>query len=165
LPAGAIIYTEGYPASTKPKHVMSFAKVGNGFKEKDLEALRGKLDDHMVKAGKSFKPPSCYKVTGAAAETPDVWISHPEESVVVTVKGDIRLVRTTTFRSPYSLRFPRVTSVCWTKPYYEVMSDRGLIELVDREGGIAVDTAGSAWERGGDNNVLHSPSVVAIQVL
>ena len=36
-----------------------------------------------------------------------MWIDHPENSVVFTVKGDIRLVRTKTFRTPYSLRFPR----------------------------------------------------------
>jgi hypothetical protein len=53
-----------------------------GMSEKQLAALRQKLDGHMLIGGKNGKPPKCYKVTGAAAETPDVWISHPEKSVV-----------------------------------------------------------------------------------
>ena len=103
----------GAPPGTLPTHVMSFAKVGIGMSEKVLVELRQKLDEHMLPAGKNHRPPRCYKVTDAAAERPDVWISHPSESVVLTVKADIRLVRSATFFAPYSLRFPRVTGVHW----------------------------------------------------
>jgi hypothetical protein len=47
---------------------------------------------------------------------------------VLTVKADIRLVRSATFWSPYSLRFPRVTSVNWLKAWDEV----GLHKLSSR---------------------------------
>ena len=108
---------EGAPPGTLPTHVMSFSKVGIGMSEKVLAELRQKLGGHMVSAGKNFMAPKCYKVTNAAAERPDVWISHPSKSVVLTVKADIRLVPSNTFFSPYSLRFPRVTGVHWNKPW------------------------------------------------
>ena len=85
-----------------PKRVLSFTKVGTGMSAEVMGQLRRKLDPHMRVAGKGHKPPAMYLVTGEAAERPDVWIDHPENSVVFTVKGDIRLVRTKTFRTSYS---------------------------------------------------------------
>lgn len=141
----------GAPPGTLPTHVVSFAKVGIGMSEKVLAELRLKLNEHMLQAGKNHRPPKCYKVTGDDKERPDVWISHPEHSVVLTVKADIRLVRSATFWAPYSLRFPRVTGVHWTKPWEEVISDRDLIEMVEKEGGIAVNMGrGGGGKRGFD---------------
>jgi DNA ligase-4 len=79
-----------------------------------------------------------YATTGAAGETPDVWIDSPENSVVLTVKADVRLVKTATFASDFSLRFPRVTGVRWDKPWHECLSDAELERRAREDGGIAV---------------------------
>ena len=124
-----------------PKRVLSFTKVGTGMSAEVMGQLRRKLDPHMRVAGKGHKPPAMYLVTGEAAERPDVWIDHPENSVVFTVKGDIRLVRTKTFRTPYSLRFPRVTAVRWENPWTECMTEDELERKVEEDGGVAVKPA------------------------
>ena len=67
-----------------------------------------------------------------------MWIDHPTNSVVLTVKADLRLVKTATFASDYSLRFPRVTGVRWDKPWHECLSDAELERRVREDGGIAV---------------------------
>ena len=124
-----------------PKRVLSFTKVGTGMSAEVMGQLRRKLDPHMRVAGKGHKPPAMYLVTGEAAERPDVWIDHPENSVVFTVKGDIRLVRTKTFRTSYSLRFPRVTAVRWEKAWTECMTEDELERKVEEDGGVAVKAA------------------------
>lgn len=54
-------------------------------------------------------------VTGR--EKPEVWISDPKESVVVQISADLRTIRSTQFKTGYSLRFPKVHSVrcTWTR--------------------------------------------------
>ena len=127
-----------------PKRVLSFTKVGTGMSAEVMDQLRRKLDPHMRVAGKGHKPPAMYRVTGEAAERPDVWIDHPDNSVVFTVKGDIRLVRTKTFWTSYSLRFPRVTAVRWDKPWTECMTEDELERKVEEDGGVAVTAARGA---------------------
>jgi len=139
----------------RPTRVMSFSKVGTGMSVDVMQRLREKLGPHMLPAGKGYNPPTMYDVTGAAAETPDVWIDRPENSVVLTVKADIRLVRTMTFRADVSLRFPRVTGVRWDKPWHDALSNEQLAVMQDEGGiGVAVGRAGRFGNRtaaeGGD---------------
>ena len=132
----------------RPTRVMSFSKVGTGMSVDVMQRLREKLGPHMLPAGKGYNPPTMYDVTGAAAETPDVWIDRPENSVVLTVKADIRLVRTMTFRADVSLRFPRVTGVRWDKPWHDALSNEQLAVMQDEGGiGVAVGRAGRFGNR------------------
>jgi DNA ligase-4 len=47
-------------------------------------------------------------------------------------------VKTATFASDFSLRFPRVTGVRWDKPWHECLSDAELERRAREDGGIAV---------------------------
>lgn len=130
------------PSAKKlPTRVLSFAKVGTGMSVPVMDKLRQRLGPHMleVKSNVARKnAPAIYATTGASGETPDVWIDHPQNSVVLTVKADLRLVKTATFATSYSLRFPRVTGVRWDKPWHECLSDTELEHKVREDGGMAV---------------------------
>ena len=65
-------------------------------------------------------------------ETPDVWITNPEKSVVMTVKGDVRLVPSHTFNAPYGLRFPRCSAIRPEKPWNEICTDKDIAETAER---------------------------------
>jgi len=138
-----------------PTRVLTFAKVGTGMSAAVMQRLRDKLGPHMVAAtsGARKGAPPVYATTGAAGETPDVWIDAPENSVVLTVKADLRLVDTKTFATKHSLRFPRVTGVRWDKPWFECLSDVELDTKVRLDGGMAV-AAGHGRGEGGDTYVL-----------
>ena len=131
---------EGTKTPGFPTRVISFSKVGTGMSAGVMERLRKRLGPHMLPSTRGARrgAPAAYATTGAAGETPDVWIDHPTNSVVLTVKADLRLVKTATFASDYSLRFPRVTGVRWDKPWHECLSDAELERRVREDGGIAV---------------------------
>ena len=133
-----IVETPTVPGA-QPTHVVSFSKVGIGMSEDVLDKLRRKLDPHMIEAKRGVRPPRCYKVTGRPAEHPDVWISDPGNSVVMTVKADIRIVRTATFYSQWSLRFPRCVAIRWDKHWADCLDTKELEAKV--EGGIGIDQA------------------------
>lgn len=139
-----IVETPSLP-DTQPTHVVSFSKVGIGMSEDVLDKLRRRLDPHMIEAKRGVRPPRCYKVTGRPAEHPDVWISDPGNSVVMTVKADIRIVRTATFYSQWSLRFPRCVAVRWDKHWADCLDTKELEAKV--EGGIGIDQAARAAGR------------------
>ena len=122
-----------------PLRAVSFSKVGTGMSAEVMSRLRRRLEPHMRPAGKGHRPPSCYVVTNSSTVRPDVWIDHPDHSVVFTVKADIRLVRTKAFAAPFSLRFPRVVAVRWDKPWTECLSVAELERKAATDGGIAVD--------------------------
>ncbi len=131
-----------------PSRVLTFSKVGTGMSARVMERLRTRLGPHMLPATRGARrgAPLAYATTGAAGETPDVWIDSPENSVVLTVKADVRLVKTATFASDFSLRFPRVTGVRWDKPWHECLSDAELERRAREDGGIAVARAENLGE-------------------
>ena len=122
--------------------------VGTGMSARVMERLRTRLGPHMLPATRGARrgAPLAYATTGAAGETPDVWIDSPENSVVLTVNADVRLVKTATFASDFSLRFPRVTCVRWDKPWHECLSDAELERRAREDGGIAVARAENLGE-------------------
>lgn len=93
----------------------SFCKVGSGMTQADLLFLQEHFASRLLPGGARGTQPPCYKVTGSLMETPDYWVKDPRESVVLTVKGDVRVITTSTFFTKFSLRFPRVTAVAKEK--------------------------------------------------
>jgi len=116
------------PAAGSPR-IMSFCKVGTGMSNSELDDIRTHLADFMHLGA----PPQSYNVTGAYGENPDVWIWPPERSIVVQVKGDIRLIPTKTFASGYSLRFPRVTGLRYDKKWSDIFTHADLVQAIDEE--------------------------------
>ena len=110
--------------------IMSFCKVGTGISAMQLDDLRSRLGDFMHRE----KPQDMnYNVTDAYNEKPDVWIWPPQRSLVVTVKGDIRAIRTTTFATGYSLRFPRVTGIRYDKKWSDILTLCDLLKTIEEE--------------------------------
>lgn len=118
--------------------ITTFCKVGTGFNRQDQEYLRDKLKDVMRPNRKNIdknytKHYERYECTGMPGETPDVWITNPEKSVVMTVKGDVRLVASYTFNSPYSLRFPRCAAIRPEKPCNDICTDQDIRDKVEND--------------------------------
>ena len=142
---GIIESTNASPLTAGIK-IMSFCKVGTGISGSELDDMRNRLGDYMHRE----KPKDCnYTVTDAYNEKPDVWIWPPQRSVVVRIKGDIRLIRTRTFASGYSLRFPRVTGLRYDKLWSDIMTYDELKQTIEEDRpniGVDVDD-----ERGGSH--------------
>ena len=121
----------------KNPSIVTFCKVGTGFNREDQEYLRDKLKDVMrfnrKNVDKNYtKHYERYECSGMPGETPDVWITNPEKSVVMTVKGDVRLVPSHTFNAPYGLRFPRCAAIRPEKPWNEICTDQDITETAER---------------------------------
>ena len=137
----------------EPSTFISFCKVGSGFTNDQLIQLRDRLKPVLVPGGRGNAPPGCYKVTGHRDETPDVWVSDPRRSVVLSVKADVRLCATDTFKTAHSLRFPRATAVGWDKSWRDIFSDADLQRLVAETGNklkvMAPSDARFSWKPSG----------------
>ena len=130
-----IIESTNEPSSPDGIKIMSFCKVGTGMSATELDDLRNRLGDYMHRE----KPRELdYNVTDAYNERPDVWIWPPQRSVVVRVKGDVRCIRTTTFASGFSLRFPRVTGIRYDKKWSDLFTYAELKQIIE-EGRPNVD--------------------------
>lgn len=156
---GIIESTNASPLTAGIK-IMSFCKVGTGISGAELDDLRNRLGDCMHRE----KPKDCnYTVTDAYSEKPDVWIWPPQRSVVVRIKGDIRLIRTRTFASGYSLRFPRVTGLRYDKLWSDIMTYDELKQTIEEDRpniGVDIDD-----ERGGSHTRQQKRSRTAATLL
>lgn len=142
------------PGGGEPSIFRTMCKVGTGYNDAELADLRAKLAPLLIPGGRDRSlTPACYDTTGATDETPDFWISDPRRSVVLTVKGDLRLIETNSFKTPVSVRFPRVVPpIRWDKPWADVFSDVELAELIHENAGklsVDVDGIGGGAAHGG----------------
>ena len=118
--------------------ITTFCKVGTGFNRQDQEYLRDKLKDVMRPNRKNIdknytKHYERYECTGMPGETPDVWITNPEKSVVMTVKGDVRLVASYTFNSPYYVALSRCAAIRPEKPCNDICTDQDIRDKVEND--------------------------------
>ena len=91
-----------------PAEFVSFCRVGTGLTADQRASLRERLAPLLRAAGPGAPPPpACYRLTGR--ERADFWVADPFASVVVEVKGDVRVVPTNVYAAGYTLRFPRIT--------------------------------------------------------
>ncbi|EFN52891.1 hypothetical protein CHLNCDRAFT_138420 [Chlorella variabilis] len=105
-------------------------QVGTGTDRSEWEAVHRQIEPLCIDASK-HPPPCFYSVTGR--EKPEVWISDPKESVVVQISADLRTIRSTQFKTGYSLRFPKVHSVRWDKTATIVSSIKDLQGRVEEQ--------------------------------
>ncbi|CAI5482386.1 unnamed protein product [Closterium sp. Yama58-4] len=131
-----------------PPRLLSFCRVGGGMSDDDLGDLRERLLPVLQRNERGQPPPSLYAVTNHAKERPDVWVSDPTRSVVLQIRGDIRVIQTEVFQAPRSLRFPRVTRIRHDKPWWDSLDlpdmvsvppgvqQRAVQQQVVRHGGV-----------------------------
>eukprot|EP00899_Mesostigma_viride_P003928 jgi/Mesvir1/13536/Mv26189-RA.1 len=119
---------------TRPTEFHTCCRVGTGMSDEQLDKLNAHLKPHAIPGGRNRPPPTSaqlggitYGVKGDAKETPDVWF-RPEQSVILNLNADLRAIDSKTFKSPVSLRFPRVANVRWDKPWFDCLT---LDELLD----------------------------------
>jgi len=166
----------------EPHTFHSFTKVGSGLTEEQLEALRAKLLPLMgpwaadatgrrVPAATKDNAPACYRCTGHRNETPELWVLDPRQSVVLTIKSDVRLIEDRIFYSRHALRFPRVTAMDEQKRWADVFSDVDLARLVaDTNGrlrmqGAAAGSAAAAGARGAKRAPARAPAKPRARVI
>ncbi|GAQ80116.1 ATP-dependent DNA ligase [Klebsormidium nitens] len=122
-----------------PTKFHTFCRVGTGFSETELDALRTKLAPYLRRNERGSKPPSFYVCTGHHKERPDVWVDQPEKSVIMQIKSDIRTIQTEVFATPFSLRFPRCQKIRYDKPWYDCLDLDSFHDMVLASGGNVVD--------------------------
>ena len=107
------------PGCDQPVSWISFAQVGSGVTDEERGYLHRRLEERAgfldaSANGGAVCIPQCYVVSGG--EKPDVWIRNPMQSVVLQIHADLRLIRSSTFASPYSVRFPSIEAIRYDKP-------------------------------------------------
>lgn len=119
------------------------SSVRTGIKIEELEELLSKLKPHWVK-----KCPE--NVLGPKKEPPDLWI-EPKNSIVLKLRAT-ELVRSSSYPTGYSLRFPRVVAIreknekswsecCTTKEFRSLVKDPGVIQKLTKRHVTADDVA------------------------
>ncbi|KAL8930574.1 MAG: hypothetical protein Q9208_000444 [Pyrenodesmia sp. 3 TL-2023] len=112
-----------------PMKCYSFFKVGGGFAAQDYQEVRHRTDGKW-KPWDSKRPPSEYiELAGGQMqlERPDVWI-RPDESIVISVKA-AQVTPTESFRTGYTLRFPRFKKIRTDRDWTTALSLSGFQEL------------------------------------
>ncbi|KAL8905852.1 MAG: hypothetical protein Q9207_002372 [Kuettlingeria erythrocarpa] len=112
-----------------PMKCYSFFKVGGGFTAQDYQEVRHRTDGKW-KPWDSKRPPSEYiELAGGQMqlERPDVWI-RPDDSIVISVKA-AQVTPTESFRTGYTLRFPRFKRIRTDRDWTSALSLSGFQEL------------------------------------
>ncbi|QSZ37187.1 hypothetical protein DSL72_009281 [Monilinia vaccinii-corymbosi] len=112
-----------------PMKFFSFFKVGGGFNADDYAAIRHQTDGKWIKWDAKSPPTDFIELAGShqEKERPDVWIK-PEDSMVIEVKAASVGV-SDTFRTNYTLRFPRFKRLRPDKDWKSALSIEGFMEL------------------------------------
>ncbi|KAI9890560.1 MAG: DNA ligase (ATP) [Vezdaea aestivalis] len=112
-----------------PMKCLSFFKVGGGFSAQDYGEIRHRTEGKWQTWDRR-KPPNKYiELAGGELqyERPDVWI-RPDESLVIAVKA-AQVTPSDSFRTGYSLRFPRFKSLRLDKDWRGALSVQQFIDL------------------------------------
>lgn len=112
-----------------PMKCYSFFKVGGGFTAQDYQEVRHRTDGRW-RPWDSKRPPSEYiELAGGQMqlERPDVWI-RPDESIVFSVKA-AQVTPTDSFKTGYTLRFPRFKKIRTDRDWTTALSLSGFQEL------------------------------------
>lgn len=107
----------------------SFFKVGGGFRAEDYDKLMYLTNDKWIKWDRKKPPTEFIELGGADGnyEAPDVWIK-PTDSVVVGVKA-ASVGPSDSFKTNFTLRFPRFTTLKTDKDWQSALSIDGFMDL------------------------------------
>ena len=119
-----------------------------------LDVLRTKLEKHWLRdaRGEPVKTAPRWvelpKGGDSSKTRPHLWLDSPQNSVVLEVIADVRLIQSKEFAAQRSLRFPRVKGIRADKNWTCVMTDKELANLVEENRGRLA--SGAAVEHGGE---------------
>ncbi|KAF5275361.1 hypothetical protein FQR65_LT04189 [Abscondita terminalis] len=112
------------PDDKFPVEYYSFAKIASGLSDEELKTVHENLGPHWIKT-KDGNPQDHGVYFGK--EKPHVWIP-PCNSLVFLVRGS-ELIRSSDFKTDYTLRFPRIQKIRLDKLYHECLTLTELLEL------------------------------------
>lgn len=100
----------------------SFFKVGGGFRAEDYANIMHHTDGKWVEFDRNHPPTQYIELGGSDGlnEKPDVWIK-PSDSIVIEVKA-ASVGPTDSFRTSYTLRFPRFKRLRMDKDWQSALS-------------------------------------------
>lgn len=98
--------------------VIPVARVGSGFSDEELAAIRDRLRPHWRQFDASRVPP--FMAWAPGEEAPDLVIAPPDSLVLSVVAG--QFVASTMYHSRLTLRFPRVVAVRYDKTWTDCAS-------------------------------------------
>ncbi|EDO00868.1 hypothetical protein SS1G_03342 [Sclerotinia sclerotiorum 1980 UF-70] len=112
-----------------PMKCFSFFKVGGGFNADDYAAIRHQTDGKWIKWDAKSPPTEFIELAGShqEKERPDVWIK-PDDSIVMEVKAASVSI-SDSFRTNFTLRFPRFKRLRPDKDWKSALSIEGFMEL------------------------------------
>ncbi|CAD6444139.1 240d33d0-3fcf-403d-99d6-2502f0071114 [Sclerotinia trifoliorum] len=116
-------------AGANPMKCFSFFKVGGGFNADDYAAIRHQTDGKWIKWDAKSPPTEFIELAGThqEKERPDVWIK-PNDSIVIEVKAASVSI-SDSFRTNFTLRFPRFKRLRPDKDWKSALSIEGFMEL------------------------------------
>ncbi|KAL0278848.1 UNVERIFIED_CONTAM: hypothetical protein PYX00_000538 [Menopon gallinae] len=106
----------GVAVDGDPEKFYSVARVGSGYSMDELSELQMKLKPHWNKVNLK-EMPVCMEWT---KEKPDLWI-EPSKSFILQVKAS-EIMPSDSFKTGYTLRFPRVEQVRYDKSWTECLT-------------------------------------------
>jgi len=109
-------------------YLLTFCRVGTGLSEAEQQQIHDILQENL-----SDEMPAMYRATGHRDETPHVWVSDPEKSIVLEVIGDVRTIATTIYATGRSLRFPRVKRMRGDKGIHDLTTLEEVLEQKTEE--------------------------------
>ncbi|MCJ1444705.1 MAG: DNA ligase (ATP) [Stictis urceolatum] len=112
-----------------PAKCYSFVKVGGGMTANDYASIQNQLGNKWKDWNQKRPPTEFIELAGGSQqiEKPDVWI-RPDESIVISVKAS-QVTMTDTFRTGFTLRFPRFKSIRSDRDWKSALSLQGFTEL------------------------------------
>ncbi len=115
-----------------PMKCYSFFKVGGGFKAEDYASIRHQTEGKWVDWDRKKPPTEFIELAGGDSqiERPDVWI-RPCDSVVVSVKA-ASVGMSDSFKTGFTLRFPRFKALRTDKRWDQALSIQEFIDLKNR---------------------------------
>ncbi|CAH1773972.1 unnamed protein product [Owenia fusiformis] len=113
-----------------PKVFHSFCKVGTGYSIDELRQFNDEID--WLKYNKD-KAPDCIVLAQGFKEKPDAWVP-PSKAYIVQVKA-AEITASRSFKTGYTLRFPRVEKFRTDKNWYDCMTTTELEDLRNKSQG------------------------------
>lgn len=98
----------------------------------ELSTMRNKLRPHFVMREGKFKPnylPSNWNP--GVQERPDCYVDLPSNSIILELKA-AEIIRSNTFPTDYTLRFPRCSKVRWDKDWHETLTLQDLSSMINQ---------------------------------
>ncbi|KAF2895633.1 hypothetical protein ILUMI_10543 [Ignelater luminosus] len=113
-------------SSTDNEHYISFARIASGLSNEELQTIENNLGPHWKKLNEG--DPEEHGLEWGK-EKPDLWIP-PNKSCVLQVRAS-ELMRSSDFKTEWTLRFPRIQKIRLDKHYNDCLTLTELLELIN----------------------------------